>query len=266
MNATASEFRWWLAQMENMRAIPPMVRLYRIGIVLMSAAIVLAIVGAPASLASASILTGASACAGSVAWEFYLWTEVQSKALWFKVLFSVCTVMSGAIATGAAMTYVAAGTGQEASTFQLAVALLAPLAFVPILCFAIGIVGICALPVVMALTLGQDLNRPADAKEFGARMAGRMIGVIALAVFALHVPTHASGVEDGLGEIGAKGAYFLDMQRNSRCASGTDRVARVNDDLVIVGHSTDAGIEFKLIACPLQAADRRLASTPSISR
>lgn len=259
METTLAQPTWWATQVQKARAIPPMVRLYRVGLALMVAAMVLALFRASPTLGSAVFVTGASACAGSVAFEFYGWTEKQSTTLWFKVLFSVIAIMSGAIATGAAATYVAAGTGQEAGTFKLAITLLAPMAFVPLLCFGIGIMGIFAVPVVMALTMGQDIQRPAEKKGFVVSLIGRMMGVIALATIAMQVPTHSSGIDDGLRDIGAKAAYFLDMQRHPRCSSDpSDRVARVNDDLVIVGRQTAAGVVFTQVSCPLVADDHPL--------
>lgn len=261
METTLAEPIWWSNQIQKLRDVPPMVRLYRVGLALMLGAIVLAPVGASPSLVSAVFATGASACAGSVALEFYGWTEKQSAALWFKVLFSVIAIMSGAIATGAAASYIAAATGQEAGTFKLAITLLAPMAFVPLLCFGIGILGILALPVVMALTMGQDIQRPSNTNGLAVRMMGRMVGVMALAVLAMQLPTHSSDIDDGLHEIGAKSAYYLDMQRNTKCEPDpSDRVARVNDDLVIVGLQTATGVQFTQVACPLAAAPTRASS------
>lgn len=245
---------WWEHQSQKWKAVPANRRLYRIGLGLLVAALALAVLPFPAELGSATFVAGATACAGSLALELYAWIAARSEALWFKVLLGPLAVMSGAIATGMASSYVAGATGQEASTFKLAIALVAPLAFVPLLCLAISILGLLSVPVVMFLTLGEELRREAGEPSI-ARTFGRVTGTIALAVLAAQVPTQSSGIDPALRKLAMHGAFLLDMQENAQCASKPgDRVARVNDEFVVVARKGEDGMVFEQRPCRRQAS------------
>lgn len=260
MEAAISGREWWEHQAHKWKAVPANRRLYRIGLGLLIGALILALLRLPAELGSATLVAGATACAGSLAMELYAWIAKRSEALWFKVLLAPLAIMAGAVATGMASSYVAGATGQEASTFKLAIALVAPLAFVPILCIAISIVGMLSIPVVMFLTVGEDL-RPGSREPSVSKIFGRIFGVIALASFAAMVPTQSSGIDPALDKLAMHAAFLLDMQANTACSSNPeDRVARVNDEFVVVARKTANGIRFEQRTCRRHASS---SATPT---
>ena len=169
---------------------------------------------------------------------------------------AILTVMSAAAATGSSSGVVAIATGQDPSYFKTAIAFLSPLAFIPV--FAIAAFGLSILGLLFALLLGVREKRNISAWLLLARMAG-LIGIMAFSETVLKADGYFSSF---INSAGAYSAYLLDMHEDPACSEAKgDRVARLNDSVVILGRMTDEGPQFVRRACEL-APEARVLGPP----
>lgn len=262
MNTGVSGKQWWLTQQSRWQALPGPARLYRLGLLLFGATLVLGLVSGPHDIVALTLMAGGGACGLALATEIYSWIARRAEKLAFKVTFAILSVMAIAIATGAAMSYVAVATGQEPTAFKTATAFLAPLAFFPILAFVLAVLALFGMPIALLLSIGKDAPNGATPHGDAMRLMGRLMGLVTLVAVLLTIPTASSGVDAKLKDLAAYSAYFLDMQPHASCGlADGDRVVRINDQIVVVGRLTDSGVAFVRRACPLAASTDELPPT-----
>lgn len=107
-------------------------------------------------------------------------------------------------------------------------------------------------------SLARDKPKDFDMLLSFARVAG-LIGIAAAAGQLISPPTR---LNEGLETAARYSAFFLDMVPDGTCAPiEGDRVARINDSLVIVGRMTEDGLQFVRKDCAL-AADAAALKPP----
>lgn len=251
--------RWRARKIAQWLALPRGKRLYVAGVMGFLGSFVMLLLRMPPPTVLAAFLASGAACAVPLTGEIYAWLEKRRDTLGFKVISGVSTVMAGAVAAGVSSAYVSGATGQEPGSFKLAVALLAPLAFVPVFALVLMVVGTLSIFALLILALGADATGVAKKRiQLGWSLA-RLLGLATLVGIAGAVANHASELGDRLQFLGAYSAFLLDMQVNSACAPiSSDRVTRINDELVIVGRQTAQGIVFVRRACPVRAQTNEL--------
>jgi len=95
----------------------------------------------------------------------------------------------------------------------------------------------------------------------------RLLGLMGLVCASNAIASRASDIGDRMQFVGAYVAFVLDMQLNPACAENPgDRVARINDDLVVIARQTGAGIVFARRACPISAQTEPLPPPKAATR
>lgn len=187
--------------------------------------------------------------------EFYHWLVTKLEVPLAKWLTGVVTVMAAAIATGAASSTLATATGQDPVIFKTSTAFLAPLAFVPIFATLIMIGAFFALPIFILREFAKHGLTVGKPKEFDMLLSvARAIGLVVVASAAAQLVSPATRLNEGLEITARYGAFFLDMVPDRTCAPTVgDRVARINDSLVVIGRLTNDGLQFVRTECAIAA-------------
>jgi hypothetical protein len=187
--------------------------------------------------------------------EGYRWLVAALEAPLAKWLTGVAGVMAAALATGAALSTLAVATGQDPSSFKTATAFLAPLSFVPILAVLIMAGGLVGLPFLIFGSLVKHGLTPSKLKDFDVLLSvARLIGFFTIIAFAGELASPSTRLNEGLETTARYSAFFLDMVPDRACTpTEGDRVARINDSLVIIGRLTDDGLQFVRRECAIAA-------------
>lgn len=186
--------------------------------------------------------------------ESFDWAALRKDNPLFKQAKVILTVIALAIATASGAITVADATAQDPTTFKTSIAVIAPLAFIPVLAFVVMVLSALGFPVVMLITMGQQAFAKKAGTFSGLLVISRVLGLLALIVGAGQLLNPSTRLDAGLKQIAAYSAYMLDMYPNASCAATPgDRVVRVNDNLVIVGRITEAGPRFRRELCALTA-------------
>lgn len=240
--------QWWMA-LDNVK------QLYVAGMImagLFVATIVVSGIGLPADVL---LMTAIAITAIAFLIETYRWLVAALEAPLAKWLTGVTGVMAAAMATGAASSTLAVATGQDPSAFKTATTFLAPLAFVPILAGLVMIGGVVGLPFFIIGSLVKHSLTPGKPRDFDVLLSlVRVIGLAVVASAAAQLLSPSTRLNDGLEATARYSAYFLDMVPDRACApTEGDRVARVNDSLVIIGRLTEDGLQFVRKDCAVAA-------------
>lgn len=233
--------------------LPSVARIYVVGLFVFAFGMVLVLVHADGLIINWAI-TAAMICLGiGFIREGYDWTVLRKDYPIFKITSGVLAVMAAAVATGASAITLADATGQDPGNFKSSIALLAPLAFVPVLALVAMVVSFCSLPLVLFFSLGKHFAAKEKNDNFLVLlMISRLLGFIALVAGAGQLLNPSTGLDAGLKKIAAYSAYLLDMHADPICSAiPGDRIVRLNDNLVIVGRITNDGPRFVRRSCGL---------------
>ena len=184
--------------------------------------------------------------------ECFDWIVLRKESLLFKQGKIILTVIAVAVATASGAITVADATSQDPANFKSSIAVIAPLAFIPVLAFVVMVLCALGFPVIMLVTMGQQAFTKKPDSSPGLLVISRVLGLLALIVGASQLLNPSTRLDAGLKQIAAYSAYMLDMYSDTSCAATPgDRVARINDTLVIVGRITENGPRFRRQFCPL---------------
>jgi hypothetical protein len=252
--------QWWIA-LDNVK------QLY-VASMIMAGLFVATIPIAGIGLLSDVFLTTATTTAAiAFVIEGYRWLVAKLEAPLAKWLTGIAGVMAAALATGAASATLAVATGQDPSAFNTATAFLAPLSFVPILATLIIAGGLLVLIFCFIGSLAKHSLSRAKLKRFDVLLLfARGIGIVGVSSAASQVISPPMQFNDGLEATARYSAFFLDMVPDRTCApTEGDRVARINDSLVIIARMTDDGLQFVRKDCAI-TAERTSLWPPKLSR
>lgn len=246
--------QWW-----NQRS--PSARLYTVGGLTFGAGVVI-LLAAPKSQFANWALSIAMFCMGlGIIREFYTWVMKAKDHPLTKLGLALMTIVSAALATGAGGLVLWSATNQDPSYFKTSIALMSPFAFIPVMAIVVFVVSLVGFPFV--LLSGATKRGPVNPH----RLIARCLGLIALLVACGHVVKTDSGFSAFLDDMAAYSAYQLDMHPDSACSTiEGDRIARINDELVVIGRITDSGPKFIRLACALGPEAIALAPPKAPSR
>lgn len=192
--------------------------------------------------------------------EIYIWVLPKFELSLVKLAIAAVGVMAAAAATGISRMTVSDATGQAPEQFSTTVALLIPLSFIPVLALIVLAVG--AVMSLLALiwmfgTMAFTKSRPFSLEL--VLMVARTIAGVVVVFGAASVVSPSSFFNPFVKWVAGHSAYLFDLQPDPSCAPDDgDRVARINDDLVIIGRATDDGLQFVRKACAIAAEDSEL--------
>ena len=245
--------QWW-SSLDNVK------QLYVAGMImagLFVATIAASGIGLPADVL---LMTAITITAIAFVIESYRWLVAALEAPLAKWLTGVAGVMAAAVATGAASATLAVATGQDPNAFKTATAFLAPLSFIPILAMLIIAGGLLWLPFFVIGMLAKHSLARGKPKDFDMLLSfARIVGLTGIAAAAGQLISPPTRINEGLETAARYSAFFLDMVPDRTCAPiEGDRVARINDSLVIVGRMTDDGLQFVRKDCAISAESAEL--------
>ncbi|WOB25453.1 MULTISPECIES: hypothetical protein [Xanthomonas] len=170
-----------------------------------------------------------------------------------KISVTVFGAIALAAATGVGRVVVNEATSQQASLFPTSSALLSLLSIVPVTATLMTVLG--AIPAFLAMGWGLLKLSRSEATNGHLDVIVTLIrGLSAFVVLfgASALSNSQSVVYPAMRWVAAYSAFFLDLQQDAACAPlEGDKVARVNDNLVLVGRLTEAGPQFARKACAL---------------
>jgi hypothetical protein len=176
--------------------------------------------------------------------ECYGWVSSRKDHWLATMVITIAGVFALGLAAGAGCMAVAQATGQSAAHFQTAVKVVAPFAFILFLAVAIAIASLVG---ILLLLFSAALTNSSPRKTFA-----RCLGLIGLSMCAIYVLMPGSVFDKALRWSAAYSAFEFDMYPDPACSPVLgDRVARINDSIVIVGRITDDGLRFVRRACVL---------------
>ncbi|WP_132987089.1 hypothetical protein [Luteimonas terricola] len=192
------------------------------------------------------VLTFALAC------EAYLLIARVADAAWAKWLMVPVLIMGGALAIGDSARLVNVATGQDPELFPRATTFMAPIAALPILGF-VAIVLLAFSVVAFMFTWTAQLGSKDRARERRAWFwFARFIASFAAISFVSPAVETKSGFHTGVSEWAPRLVAGLDMHIDPQCGPApSDRVKRLNDDLVVLAQKTPAGLVFRRVECAL---------------
>lgn len=251
LNTTGTLERW-LGSMRSLLALHPAEKAYVLGGTLLLVALAgVTLPGDDARFLSIGwvgglVLTLALAC------EAYLLIARVADATWAKWLMVPVLVMGGALAFGESARLVNLATGQDPELFPRATTFLAPIAALPILGF-VAIVLLAISVIAFTFTWGAQLGSKDRVRERRAWFwFARLIAALAAIAFVSPAVETKSGFHTGVREWAPRLAAGLDMYVDPQCGPApSDRVKRLNDDLVVLAQKTPAELVFRRVECPL---------------
>lgn len=199
--------------------------------------------------------------------EAYVWLLPKLELPLVKLLIAAAGVMAAAAATGISRMAVNDATGQDPSHFGTTVALLVPLSFAPVLAALVTVSGFVIIPGTLLWGLLKALltwSKPTDLDILLS--VARMFGCIVVVVAAASLLTPSSFLFPSLRWLASHSAYLFDFQPNPACGPvESDRVLRLNDDLVIIARMTADGPQFVRRECSLLAESTPLRAPKASS-
>lgn len=187
--------------------------------------------------------------------EAYVWLLPKLRLPLVKLLVAAGSVAAAAAATGVSRMVVNEATGQDPAAFTTTVAFLVPISFVPVLAALIATAGLIVVPGTFIGGLGRGLltwSKPADLDVM--LTLARVFGCVVVIAAAASLLSSSSFLFPTMRWLASHSALMFDLQPNKACSSANgDRVLRLNDSLVIVGHPTREGIQFVRRSCALAA-------------
>ena len=257
---------WWL----NHHWV---IRLYLGGAVCMLASIALSL-RSPGSFSSdVAFYASCSLLAIAFLGDTYAWVMPKLAHPLMKISVTVFGAIALTAAAGVGRVVVNEATSQQASLFPTSSALLSLLSIVPVTATLMTVLG--AIPAFLAMGWGLLKLAKSEAKSGHLNVIITMIrGLSAFVVLfgASALSNSQSVVYPAMRWVAAYSAFLLDLQQDSACAPlEGDKVARINDSLILVGRLTEAGPQFVRRSCALTPestilrpqAPGRISSTPT---
>lgn len=250
-NRTSALALGW-GRMRSLMALRPAEKAYVLG----STLLLVAFVGVVLPVDDAFFLgigwVGGLVLALALACEAYLLIVRVADAAWAKWLTVPVLVMGGALAIGEAARMVNLATNQDPELFPRATTFLAPIAALPILGF-VTVVLLALSLLACIFTWGAQLGSKDQARERRAWFwFARFIACFAAIAFVSPTVETESGFHNGVRQWTPRLAAGLDMYVDPQCeTSPSDRVKRLNDDLVVLAQQTPEGLVFRRVECPL---------------
>jgi len=187
--------------------------------------------------------------------EAYDWVIPKLQLPLVKLLVAAGGVMAAAAATGVSRMAVNEATRQDPAAFTTTVAFLVPLSFVPVLAALVAVGGAFVVPATMIGSLGKAFFTWSKPKDLDVMLSlARIFGCITVVAASASLLYASSPLFPTLNWLAGHGAMMFDLQPNAACAEDSkDRVLRLTDDVVILGRTTDDGLQFVRRDCPLAA-------------
>jgi len=241
-----------LGRMRSLLALRPAEKAYVLG----STLLLVALAGAVLPVDDAPFLSigwvGGLVLTLALACETYLLIARVADAAWAKWLMVPVLVMGGALALGESARLVNLATGQDPELFPRATTFLTPIVALPILGF-VAIVLLAFSVIAFMFTWGAQLGSKDHARGRRAWFwFARLIASFAAMAFVSPAIETKSGFHTGVREWAPRLAAGLDMHVDPQCGPApSDRVKRLNEDLVVLARQSSAGLVFRRVECPL---------------
>lgn len=195
--------------------------------------------------------------------EIYAWALPQIDRPLVKILIAALGLTIGAAATGLSRIIVSSATGQDPATFSTSVALLVPISFVHVIAALIALVGSLALFSTMIaafILLLIEVFVKKKIFEFNRPLAlARLLALIGVVGSCYYLMQPSSIVYQSARWIAGVSAYAFDLHPNPSCSPVVgDRVARINDEVVVIGRETAEGLQFVRKRCEIAAETTQL--------
>ncbi|MDC8744678.1 hypothetical protein [Xanthomonas campestris] len=194
--------------------------------------------------------------------EAYDWVVPKLQLPLVKLLVAASGVMAAAAATGVSRMAVYEATGQDPAAFTTTVAFLVPLSFVPVLAALIAVGGVFVVPATLIGSLGKAVYTWSKPKDLDIMLSlARVFGCVTVIAASASMINASSFIFPTLRWLAGHSAMMFDLQPNTACAEDSkDRMLRLTDDVVILGRTTDDGLQFVRRDCPLVAEGTLLAA------
>lgn len=194
--------------------------------------------------------------------EAYDWVVPKLQLPLVKLLVASGGVMAAAAATGVSRMAVNEATGQDPAAFTTTVAFLVPLSFVPVLAALIAVGGIFVVPATLIGSLGKAVYTWSKPKDLDIMLSlARVVGCVMVIAASASMINASSFIFPTLRWLAGHSAMMFDLQPNTACAEDSkDRVLRLTDDVVILGRTTENGLQFVRRSCALGADDMLLGA------
>ncbi|WP_144410825.1 hypothetical protein [Xanthomonas arboricola] len=237
---------WWLSHHW-------VIRLYLGGAVCMLASIALSL-RSPGSFSSdVAFYASCSLLAIAFLGDTYAWVMPKLAHPLMKISVTVFGAIALTAAAGVGRVVVNEATSQQASLFPTSSALLSLLSIVPVTATLMTVLG--AIPAFLAMGWGLLKLSRSEATNGHLDVIVTLIrGLSAFVVLfgASALSNSQSVVYPAMRWVAAYSAFFLDLQQDAACAPlEGDKVARINDSLILVGRLTEAGPQFVRRTCAL---------------
>ena len=230
-------------------------RAYWIGLMLVIGALLALAINKSNAVGSGVMTAGTLLLSLAMAYECYIWLKPKLDSRLLTLSIGVPTAIGGVVAMGLAADAINAATDQDPATFGHTQALLSLLMVFPLSAYAIVFLSLVALIVVaVAGFLGVYRTRDKEQERQIWVGIGRLLAVVFTATLANHMVQPNSLLDPRFPRLAAWSAYAMDMHIDPSCSSNPgDRIARLNDDLVVVGRESSNGYEFFRADCALTA-------------
>jgi hypothetical protein len=244
---------WWLGH-------PGVIRLYLGGIGCSLIAIALMITGPKSLATNVAFYAAFTLLAIAFLREIYIWVLPKLELPLVKLAIAAVGVMAAAAATGISRMTVSDATGQAPEQFSTTIALLVPLSFISVLALITSTVGVVILSLAMIWAFAKvGITKSSIVELDMVLMIARIVAGIVVVVGAASLLSPSSFFNPSMKWVAGYSAYLFDLQPDPSCApTDGDRVARINDDLVIIGRATDDGLQFVRKACAIAAEGSEL--------
>lgn len=241
---------------ERWNSMPSAARLYNAGWLSALTGVGIVAAAGPSRVVDIIFLTGMACCAIGLLVEAYLWYVQRLDRKIIITAYSIIAVAAWPAATGITSSALAKGIGQDPSYFENSVLLLTPLSFIPIVAILVAAFGTLFMPIAAFFAVKQLARK---SQKHSPLFLGRLLGYLFIVMIATQAISSMSPYDALMHRASTYAAYFFDMHQEPSCSSSSsDRIVRLNDDLVIVGRPIDSGVHFQRIPCRLEAEPKPL--------
>lgn len=245
---------WVGRRLEAFNSVSHVGKAYAVGMLLCAIGILVPASDGAQALSGPFLWAGGLFLVAALTREAYVIVSPHVQSAWSKALMVPVAVMVGAYSLGSGANIVNAATGQNPDLFPRATAFMAPIAAIPAFALLVTVLAGAAL-LIMSLAWINEISSKNKSK--GGR-AWLWLGRIAAALATMSLVSPAflaeSGFGQGIEKVAGWMAHGLDMHTDSTCGAGEwSRVARINDELVVVARKAESGLVFRREQCSLNA-------------
>lgn len=232
-------------------------RTYWAGLTLIAGAILPLVVDKGDPIGGGLMIAATFLLASALAYEIYAWLKPRLDSRLLTMLTGAITAVGGVFALVFAGDALNAVTGQDPEIFGYARAFLSLLMTLPLVAFAVVLASLPAMLLVAGKTI--ILVSKARSKEQERHLwigFGRFLAILLSASAANHLVQPDSWLDPRFPSLAAWSANAMDMHTDASCSSNpSDRIARLNDALVVVSRNTPSGYKFFRAECALIAQE-----------